>query len=119
MTSFFITDHAIERGRQRLGFDETKLMDTVSEAVLNGLGPAEATGALRRLMYKKCFENKTANYCVFHNRILFLFRDRALVTLFPLKGKFIPNRVDRNDVDRKPYYMKIKKQKKKEKRFKY
>jgi hypothetical protein len=87
-TDIIITDHAFERGQERLGFNKIA-MEMVSKLAYKwGKRRSSCKGELRMYIDEIYFRKQYANNIRIYAGCIFLFRNRALLTVYPLPYRF-------------------------------
>lgn len=79
-----LTQHAIERSKERLNLNERSLLRLAEKALETGKKHSECKGKLRKYLDKLWLEYKTANNVRISGEVLFLFRDDRLITLYQI-----------------------------------
>lgn len=89
LENIFITDHAYERARERLGWKHDVLDKMASKALIEGVKHGDTKGTLHRYITKLWFEYKTANNVRIYGENIYFFCDNKLITLYRLEQKLI------------------------------
>lgn len=79
-----ITGHAFERGKQRMGLNESAFKHLAVRAYLEGIKEREAKAPLRKFISSLCQEHSTVNNFRVYGEYIYLFNDCVLVTVFEL-----------------------------------
>lgn len=82
-----LTQHAKERGWERLKLREAPLQKLADEALELGLKQGEVSGKVARWLASEFFRHHTANNMRVWHGIAFVFHDSRLITLFPVPCK--------------------------------
>ena len=89
MTKSIVTNHAKQRGKDRLGINK-KAVDRIADKALEyGLRHLETQGNLKTYIDKLYLSHKNANNIRIHNRQVFLFRDNVLITILNLPKNLV------------------------------
>lgn len=83
-----VTQHAHQRGRERLGLGRAALERTAEIALGEGFKHSDARGKLKRWIDRIYFAQRSANNVRIHGEQLFLFAGSTLVTVFPVPAEF-------------------------------
>lgn len=78
-----LTDHAIMRGRERLGLGKTALGNTAERVLLNGLGRSQCKGALRLYFDRKRADHPDGELFLYGKQV-FVFAGNVLLTCWNL-----------------------------------
>ena len=81
-----LTDHAIERGKERLGLCEKALQRTADRAFADGVAVPETAGKLRRYLDRQGMLHSKGNNTRVHAEHVFVFQDNVLITIL-----YLPN----------------------------
>lgn len=84
MTAVILTDHAIERGWERLRLRRDPLERLAQRAHDEGTAHADTMGRLKRYVDALYFKRRTANNIRIYGHNVFLFNGQLLVTVHPL-----------------------------------
>jgi len=79
-----LTQHAIERSKERLNLNERSLLRLAKKALETGKKHSECKGRLRKYLDKLWLEYKICNNPRISGEVLFLFRDDRLITLYQI-----------------------------------
>lgn len=79
-----LTDHARERGKERLGLSGDALQTTCQRAFDRGITQQETRGSLRRWIDGQGMRHQRGNNLRIHGRHVFVFQDAVLVTILHL-----------------------------------
>lgn len=84
-----LTDHAVQRARERLGLRRVSLDRLANKALREGIRHAETNGALKRYI-SGLWENggEKINNARILGEVIFLFIDKTLITLYQLPLEF-------------------------------
>lgn len=85
-----LTDHAIERGKERLGLCEKALQRTADRAFEYGVPVPETRGALRRYLDRQGMLHEKGNNTRVHAEHVFIFQGNVLITVL-----YLPNHLRR------------------------
>jgi hypothetical protein len=83
-----LTDHAIQRAKERLSLREESLARLANKAITEGIKHAETNGKLKRFISGLWSEGHAINNARVWGEVIFLFRDRVLITLYQLPLEF-------------------------------
>jgi hypothetical protein len=86
-----LTDHAVERAKERLGLKRSPLLKAATRAWVEGLKAAEARGQLRRWMDGESMKGGHVRLWEHH---LYVFKGRNLITILT-----VPPHLRRSSVD--------------------
>jgi hypothetical protein len=81
-----MTEHAIERGKERLGLNERALHRLARRVLASGLRAAEVTGRARRMLDAMGIAHHTTP--VVYGEHVFVFAETTLVTVIHVPPKF-------------------------------
>jgi hypothetical protein len=79
-----LTDHAIERGRERLGLGKGSLIKMADKALETGIKHAETNGRLKRYISSLWQKEEVINNARILGEVIYLFRDQVLITVYQL-----------------------------------
>ena len=79
-----ITDHAYQRGKERLSLGRNSLQRMAHKAFKEGTRHCETKGTLNRFLSKIYFQHGNVNNVRIYGENVFLFVDNILVTLYQL-----------------------------------
>jgi hypothetical protein len=79
-----ITRHAMDRGRERLGLNDSALQRTAAIALDQGFRHADTKGQLHRYCDRLFLSHGTANNLRIHGEQVFLFSGVTLITVHPV-----------------------------------
>lgn len=79
-----ITEHAYERGKERLSLKHDSLDRLAETAYHTGLKHSETKGKLRKYIDKLWFTNQTANNIKIYGENIFIFSKNLLITVYQL-----------------------------------
>lgn len=79
-----ITDHAFERGKERLGLSRRAFERISLRAFVSGKKHAECKGHLKKYIDSVYFEYKTGNNIRIYGENIFIFSSNNLVTVYQL-----------------------------------
>lgn len=84
-----LTDHAIQRARERLGLGKDSLSRMADKALRVGIRHAETNGGLKRYI-SGLWESggERVNNARIFGEVIFLFADKTLITLYQLPLEF-------------------------------
>lgn len=83
-----ITDHAFQRGRERLALNKKALQRHADKAFNKGIKLEDTKGDLHLYLEKKYKQGNKCNNMRIYGEILFLFSDNRLVTITTLPTKY-------------------------------
>lgn len=83
-----ITNHAFEKGKERLNLKREPFTKMAMEAYQNGKTHAECKGRLKRYADTLWFRYKTCNNLRFYNQVIFFFIDHKLITVYQCPREF-------------------------------
>lgn len=95
-----ISDHAYDRGKDRLGLSRTAFQQKAIKAFKEGICHSEVAGNLKRFIDKTYLKEGNANNIRILNHFIFIFRKNILITVYQ-----VPNNLKKS-------VFKIKEQKK-------
>jgi len=79
-----LTQHAIERSKERLNLNEVSLQRLAEKALQQGKTHSECKGQLRKYINKVYLQYKTANNIRISGEIIFFFVGDKLITLYQI-----------------------------------
>lgn len=82
--SVYISDHAGERMKERLGIPKSARQRTAQRAYDEGLKHADTIGNLRRYLDKQYLSHGQANNMRIHGHHIFVFSNASLITVLHL-----------------------------------
>ena len=82
-----ITDHAYEKGKERLGLKREAFERLAEKAFNQGLSHKDVAGTLERYFSSVYLSHRNANNSKVYGINLFLFRDNILITVYKLEPK--------------------------------
>lgn len=85
----FITEHAYERAKERLGWKHDVLDKMAKKALTEGIQHKETKGTLHKYITKLWFEYKHCNNIRIYGENIYFFCDNKLITLYRLDQKLI------------------------------
>ena len=88
MEKIQLTQHSMEKTKERLGLSKKLTEKNAQKAFEYGLSHAECKAGLRRYVDKRFFINANTNNVRIYHRYVYIFCDQKLVTVFPLPHKF-------------------------------
>lgn len=80
----YVTEHAFEKGKERLSLNKKSLEKLANLAFDKGLKHADMKAYLKKYIDKMYFRNKKANNVRVYGEVLFIFVEDRLVTLYQL-----------------------------------
>ncbi len=80
----FVTDHACNRIRKRIGVSKKAIRSISNRALERGLAHSQLTGNLKRYVNFLYLKKKTANNIKVYSEKIFIFKGTTLITVFPL-----------------------------------
>jgi hypothetical protein len=83
-----ISQHAFERGEQRLNLRPESLIRLAQSAMDTGLQHADARGSFKRYLDKLFLSEGKANNLRVYGDVLFLFHNEVLVTVFAVPREY-------------------------------
>ena len=83
-----ITQHAAERGKERLRLNEASLARAASRAASAGMPMAETHGYLRNWLEQKMRKNGKGSGTMIHAGAVFIIENRVLITVYPLPDEY-------------------------------
>lgn len=88
MDDIELTQHSIEKTKERIGLSKKLAEKNARRALERGLTHADCKAGLRRYIDKRFFINHNTNNVRIYHRYVYIFCDKKLVTVFPLPNKF-------------------------------
>lgn len=85
----YITEHAYDRAKERLGWKHSVLDKMAEKALKQGVNHSEAKGTLKKYITKLWFEHKFCNNVKIYGEDIFFFSNNKLITLYRLDNKLI------------------------------
>lgn len=79
-----VTEHAYEKGKERLSLNKKSLEKLAIKAFEKGLKHADMKAYLKKYIDKVYLRNRTANNIRIYGEVLFIFTDDRLVTLYQI-----------------------------------
>lgn len=79
-----VTEHAFEKGKERLSLNKKSLEKLANLAFDKGLKHSDMKAYLKKYIDKMYFRNKSANNIRVYGEVLFIFVEDRLVTLYQL-----------------------------------
>jgi hypothetical protein len=89
----FITAHAFERGKERLGLSEKPFQKMAMKAFISGIMHSETVGELKKFISDLYNVQKNANCIRIYGEVIYLFADNTLITVLHLPNelkKYLP-----------------------------
>lgn len=83
-----ITNHAIDRTKQRVGISKRLAEKNAMRAYESGIKHSETSGSLKRYLDKLYLEHKTSNNVRIYCGNIYIFHGDILLTVFPLPEKY-------------------------------
>jgi hypothetical protein len=83
-----VTDHAIHRASERLGWNEKALGNTAEKAWDQGIKHSDTSGSLNRYLTKLFFTYRKADNIRIHGEVIFVFCQDTLVTVYLLPSEY-------------------------------
>lgn len=83
-----ITKHATKRLKQRTGLKKRNFEKYAQEALTGGIKHNETKGSLKKYIDYLYFRHRNGNNIRVHHRIIWIFANNRLVTVFGLDNKF-------------------------------
>lgn len=88
MNSVIMTNHSIQRTKDRVGLSKKIAVKNAQKALEFGITHAECKAGLKRYLDGLYLSNGNANNMRIYHRYVYLFRDNRLITILPLPHKF-------------------------------
>lgn len=82
------TRHSKKRIRQRVGINKKSVEKLATSALTNGIPAKETTGQLKAYLTKINMRDRPSNNIRVYNRIIFVFNNDRLITVFNLPTKY-------------------------------
>ena len=82
-----VTEHAIQRGKQRLGLSKKAMQRHSEKALLYGFRHGDFKGYFKVYLDYLYFHSKAANNIRIYGLNVFLFVNEKLITVFPVPAK--------------------------------
>src|SRR5690606_25362254 len=95
-----ITEHAVERGKERLGWGASVTESMAARAWETGIRYRDVAGRLRKYIAETVKDYPGTRVRI-HGEVLYLFRGGALVTLYQLPRSLVKNAIIIQDKLRK------------------
>lgn len=85
-----VTEHAYERGKERLSLSKGSLDKLAEKAFLEGIAYSDVTGSLRRYIDKKRWSVKGDRLLKIYGEVLYIFskRNSVLITVYQIPLEF-------------------------------
>lgn len=83
-----VTEHAIQRSKERCGLNKKAAERMAEVAWEKGLTHAECTGKLKKYVTALYFVNKVANRIRIYGEKVYVFGDTKLITILPLPNEY-------------------------------
>jgi hypothetical protein len=84
MKNIILTDHAVNRIKERIGIKKKAAPRIAEKAWLNGISHSDTRGKLNRFITSLFFKYKTANNIKIYGKHIFIFCGSTLVTVLHL-----------------------------------
>lgn len=81
-----LTNHAIERARERCRWNEETMRKMSTKARTQGIGLNDVSGKLHRYLYKLTMQHQTET--VIYGEHIFAFRQNVVITVIPLDSQY-------------------------------
>lgn len=88
MSCVYITDHAKDRTRQRVGLPKRVVEKNAERAFDEGIKHSEVSGSLKRFMDSLYLNGRLANNLRIYCGNVYLFKGRTLITVISLPEKY-------------------------------
>ena len=88
MSNVVMTNHSIQRTKERVGLSKKIADKNAQKALECGITHSECKAGLRRYLDKLYLSNGNANNVRIYHRFVYMFRDNKLLTILPLPRKF-------------------------------
>lgn len=85
-----ITDHARQRGEERLGLSVEPFLRLAAKALDHGIKHGETSGRLKKYMDSLFMYKMTANNIRIYGEFIYLFCNQTLITVYGLPNEFKP-----------------------------
>lgn len=86
--SAVLTQHAIDRGNERLNIGTSSMAKMAQRALDSGYRQGDVSGRFKRYLDGLYFKNRTANGLRVYGENVYVFSGSTLVTVFPLPHEF-------------------------------
>lgn len=86
-----ITDHAFDRGKDRLGLNKDSFQKLSEKAFTSGIKHSDTKGSLNKYISKVWFKYRVADNIRIYGEYLFLFQKNILITVY-----LLPNNLKKN-----------------------
>lgn len=80
----YVTKHATQRFKDRMGIPKRSVQKMADAALKHGIGQNGTKGKLNRYVVKTFFEYRKATNIRIHNKFVYLFDENVLITIFHL-----------------------------------
>lgn len=84
----YLTDHAVQRTKERVGLPKRSAEKNAQKALENGIRHCETKGSLNRYITALYWKQKTANNIRIYCNNVYIFNNDVLITVFPLPQKY-------------------------------
>lgn len=83
-----ITEHAKQRGQERLAWSPAALARMAPRILAEGVSAASVSGRLRRFLDRQAITHRKGNNVRIWSRQVFVFQDETLITVYALPAEF-------------------------------
>jgi hypothetical protein len=83
-----ISDHAYDRGKERLGLDKSAFEKIATKAYIAGKPHKDCKGRLKTYVTSLYFQYQTANNIRIYGENIYLFKNNTLITCYQLPNEF-------------------------------
>lgn len=84
LQGLYITDHAYDMAKERLGMNRTSFEKISAKALEFGVKQSDSAGNLKRYIDSKYFAQKSANNIRIYGENLFIFSKQTLITVYQI-----------------------------------
>ena len=88
MEEVIITNHAFERAKERLRWNNKVLIKMANKSFFDGIKHKDTNGKLNKYITKLWYDYKHCNNIRIYGENLFFFTDNKLITLYQLPNEF-------------------------------
>lgn len=84
----YVTNHAAQRTKERVGLPKRSAEKNAQKALANGIRHCETRGSLHRYITSLYWKQQTANNIRIYCNNVYIFNNEVLITVFPLPQKY-------------------------------
>lgn len=82
-----VSDHAIDRAKERLSWNEATLTRMLKRAMIAGIKKPDTSGRLRKFLDSKCIPHKST--AVVHGEVAYFIRGNYLATVYQIPSDLV------------------------------